>query len=144
MADKKQSSTILNLLLIIFGALFLLEGVVGVLASFGILMPAWLLSSLAATVEAQALLGGAAFMTTALGIWALICGIAMFFEEEWAMGQALVILSLIAINSIVATVGAFTHPPIVWSSIPFWINIVAAILSVIGFIYLLITSKRYH
>jgi len=144
MADKKQSSTILNILLILFGALFLIQGVVGVLASYGIMMPPWLLTGLAATAEAQALLGGAAYMTTALGIWALIAGIALFFEEEWALGQSLVILSLIAINSIVATVAEFMSAPIAWGTAILWINLIAAILSVVGFVYLLITSKRYH
>ncbi len=144
---KKQSSTILNLLLIIFGAIFVFIGVISILTgTFGITLPAWLLSTYAALGDPAvlALLGSAGWMTIALGVWAVIAGIAMFAEEEWAMGQALVILSLMAINSIPAVVAEFMSGMVNWGSVFLWVYLVVALVSVAGFVYLLITSKRYH
>ncbi len=145
MPEKKQSSTLLNLLLIIFGVVFAFIGVIDILTgTFGIVLPPWLMSVYAAIgdPEVLALLGNAGWMTTALGIWAIISGIAMFMEEEWAMGQALVIFSLMAINSIPTVIGYFMAAA--WGNLFLWVYLVVALVSVFGFIYLLITSKRYN
>ena len=147
MGDKKQSSTILNFLIIIFGTFFAFVGILDILTgTFGIALPTWLASVFASSSDPTilALLGNAGWTTTALGIWAIIAGIALFMEEEWAMGQALVILSLMAINSIPTVIGLFMASPIVWGSIYLWVYLVVALVSVAGFFYLLFTSKRYH
>lgn len=140
---KKQSSTMLNLLLIIFGAIFLIQGVVSLLVSyFGITMPLWVLGTLGATTEAQALLGATGWSNIALGIWALIAGIAMFAEEEWALGQALVVLSLMAINAIPLAVSSIVASA--WGVAYTYVYIFVGIVGVFGFIYLIATSRRYH
>jgi hypothetical protein len=143
MSDKRQSSTILNLLLIIFGAIFLLQGVVTLLVSYtSIAMPAWIVGTLGATAEAQALLGATGWSNIALGIWALICGIAMFAEEEWAMGQALVVLSLMAINALPLAVASIVAGD--WGSVYTYIYILVGLVGIVGFVYLIITHRRYH
>ena len=147
MPEKKQSSTLLNLLLIIFGVIFAFVGVINILTgTFGMTLPPFLMDAYALLGDPAvlALLGNAGWMTTALGLWAIIAGIAMFMEEEWAMGQALVIFSLMAINSIPTVIGYFMASPIVWGNVFLWVYLVVALVSVFGFIYLLITSKRYH
>lgn len=139
----KQSSTLLNLLLIIFGAIFLIQGVISILQAYtALVMPTWLLGALGATEDAQALLGATGWSNIALGVWALICGIAMFFEEEWAMGQALVVLSLMAINAIPLAVTSIIL--MAWTAVYTYIYILVGIVGVFGFVYLLLTSKRYH
>ncbi|TFG17093.1 MAG: hypothetical protein EU530_11115 [Promethearchaeota archaeon] len=144
MPEKKQSSTILNLLLIIFGAIFLIQGVVNALGLYlaGFTLPTWLAGALGATTEAQGLLGASEWSAIALGVWALICGIAMFFEEEWAMGMALVVLSLMAINAIPKAIDYIMNG--YWGVVYTYVYILVGIVGVVGFIYLLITSKRYH
>lgn len=147
MSEKKQSSTILNLLIIIFGIFFAFVGVIDIITgTFGVALPTWLASVYAGAADPAilALLGNAGWTTTALGVWAIIAGIFLFMEEEWAMGQALVILSLMAINSIPTVISLFMTTPIVWGSMYLWIYLVVAIVSVVGFVYLLFTSKRYH
>ena len=146
MPEKKQSSTILNLLIIIFGLFFAFLGVIGLLTSFGIDLPDFLDTAFAA-INDPAILSviGAAFWTTAgIGIWAIIAGIFLFMEEEWAMGQSLVILSLMAVNSIPMVVVEFSASTINWGSMYLWIYLVVGVVSVVGFVYLLITSRRYH
>jgi hypothetical protein len=143
----KQSSTILNLLIIIFGLFFAFVGILDILTgSFGLTLPGWLASTYASINDPAvlALLGNAGWTTTALGVWAVIAGVALFAEEEWALGQTLVILSLMAINSIPTVISLFMTSPIVWGSVYLWVYLVIAIVSVVGFIYLLVTSKRYH
>ncbi len=139
---KKQSSTILNLLLIIFGVIFIAQGVVNTLVSYTtVTVPPWLLSTLGSTTEAQALLGAVGWANIALGAWALISGLALFAEEEWAMGQALVIFSLIAVNSIPMAITNILAGD--WGVVYTYIYILGGLVGVLGFFYLLITSRRY-
>ena len=145
MPEKKESSTILNLLVIIFGVVFAFLGLIQLLSGFGLTLPGWLVSVYATlgTSEVLALLAAGAWTTAGIGIWAIIAGIFLFKEEEWAMGQTLVILSLMALNSIPFVVAEFMSGAVNWASVFLWVYIVVGLVSIVGFVYLLITSKRY-
>ena len=146
MADKKQSSTILNLLVIIIGVVFAFLGIVTILTGYGVGLPTWLVSVYATLGDPAvlALLAAGAWTTAGIGIWAVVAGIFLFKEEEWAMGQTLVVLSLMALNSIPWVISEFLSGVVNWASVFLWVYLVIAIVSVAGFIYLLITSRRYH
>jgi hypothetical protein len=141
---KKDSNELLNILLILIGIVFLFMAVMQFLAWAGIIVPAWI-SDLASEAEATLTFFGAQGLISAvLGFWAIISGIGMFGEEEWAMGQALVVLSIMAVTSISPIIGWITTPASFdvgyW---PNYVTIVAFILGIVGFFWLLFTRKRY-
>jgi len=130
----KGSSGLFNILLFAVGIVFIFKGVLEFLPIIGILPPPigielgfsqWLLS-------------------VVVGLWCVISGIGMFKEAEWAMGQALVLLSImvvITINQILSWIinlGTFEYT--YW---PNYIILVAFSLGAFGIIWLLATHKRY-
>ena len=135
---QKQSSAILNIIVIILGAYFLFLAIIQTLSYVGISI------ALPSEVAAFAgLLGGGSMLVSyVLGFWAFIAGFGLFREEEWAMGIGLAILSLMAVVSLSYLLPLLTVPSwyAVWTS---WIYVIALVISVIGFLYLLITSRRY-
>lgn len=135
---QKQSSAILNIIVIILGAYFLFLAIIQTLSYLGISI------ALPSEVAAFAgLLGGGSMLVSyVLGFWAFIAGFGLFREEEWAMGIGLAILSLMAVVSLSYLLPLLTVPSwyAVWTS---WIYVIALVISVIGFLYLLITSRRY-
>ncbi len=138
--ELPDSNEILNILLMVLGALFIAQGVVSILGSFNIIIPGWFSDVIASdsTAAAMALLGASGYTTTAMGLFAFIGGLFMMKEEEWAMGMSLPILALIAINgvtTILATGFALNIASI--------INIVGAIIGIYGFVSLILTAKRY-
>lgn len=94
------------------------------------------------TSDAQGSVGAIGWLNIGLGIWAIISGIAMFAEKEWAMGQALVILSLIGLNSIPAAINNILAGA--WNYMFTYIYLFGGLIGVVGFIYLLITSRKYN
>jgi len=139
---EKDSNELLNFLMIIIGLLFIFKAVMELLAWAGIYAPGWL--SGVGVTEALSIFGGQGIVSLLLGFWCLISGIGMFKEEEYAMGMGLVVLSIMAAVGITAIVGWISAPgsfdPTYW---PNYVTIVAAIVGVIGFIWLLMTYKRY-
>ncbi len=137
----KSSSSVLNLLLIILGLLFIFMAVLSFLLATGIIVPDFL-SELGS--EELSIFGSQGFISIALGFWSIVAGIGMFREEEWAMGQALVILSIMVISGISPI---FTWITNYWLfDIEYWpnyITIIAFVGGIIGFIWLLVTRKRY-
>ncbi|MFX1498094.1 MAG: hypothetical protein ACFFBH_11250 [Promethearchaeota archaeon] len=135
---RKQSSALLNIIVIILGAYFLFLAIIQTLDYVGIHI------ALPVAVEEFAgLLGsGSMLVSYVLGFWAFIAGFGLFREEEWAMGIGLAILSLMAVVSLSYLLPWFGVATwyTVWTT---WIYIVALAISVIGFFYLLITSRRY-
>ena len=135
---QKQSSAILNIIVIILGAYFLFLAIIQTLSYVGISI------ALPSEVAAFAgLLGGGSMLVSyVLGFWAFIAGFGLFREEEWAMGIGLAILSLMAVVSLSYLLPLLTVPSwyTAWTS---WIYVIALAISVIGFFYLLITSRRY-
>ena len=92
----KTSNTLLNFLLIIMGLLFMFKAVLDFLSLAGLdaFIPVFLQgiytelgSSATITV-----FGSQGLISIVLGFWSMVAGIGMFKQEEWAMGQALVIL----------------------------------------------------
>jgi hypothetical protein len=138
--EKKDSNELLNFLMIIIGILFILKAVTELLAWAGILLPTWL----AAGDPALSIFGGQGVISILLGFWCLVSGIGMFREEEYAMGMGLVVLSIMAAVGITAIVGWISAPasfdPEYW---PNYITIVATIVGLLGFLWLLFTYKRY-
>ncbi len=68
----------------------------------------------------------------------------MFREEEYAMGMGLVVLSIMAAVGIMAIVGWITAPGTFDAT--YFVNyivIAAAVIGVLGFIWLIFTYKRY-
>jgi len=143
-AKKKDSNELLNILMIVLGLLFLFKGVMDILAWVGIIVPSWL-SEFATDpnlAAALTLFGGQGIISLLLGFWCLVSGIGMFREEEYALGMGLVVLSIMAAVGITAMIG--------WASTPFdfeywpnYVTIVATVVGVLGFIWLLFTYKRY-
>ena len=137
----KTSSSVLNLLLIILGLLFIFMAVLNFLLLADIYVPEFLedISS-----EELSIFGSQGFISIALGFWSIVAGIGMFREAEWAMGQALVILSIMVISGISPIFTWITSP---WLfDIQYWpnyITLIAFVGGIIGFIWLLVTRKRY-
>ncbi|MHA1351062.1 MAG: hypothetical protein ACTSPZ_09550 [Promethearchaeota archaeon] len=139
---KKDSNELLNIVMIILGLLFLFKGIMDFLAWGGIIVPSWL-SDFATDPD----LAAALTMFGSQGLisfWCLVAGIGMFREEEYALGIGLVVLSLMAITGVTSVIGWFTNPASF--DLAYWPNyvvLVAFIIGVLGFVWLLFTYKRY-
>ncbi len=134
---KKDSNELLNFLMIIIGLLFIFKAVTEFLAWAGIVVPDW-----ADTSAVQSVFGGQGAISILLGFWCLIAGIGLFREEEYALGMGLVVLSIMAVSGIMTMIswvgGSF--------DVAYWPNyiiIIATIVGVLGFFWLLFTYKRY-
>jgi hypothetical protein len=141
---KKDSNELLNILLIIIGILFLFLAVTQFLTWAGIVVPAWITTITTETGPALTFFGTQGLISAILGFWAIVSGIGMFGEEEWAMGQALVVLSIMAMVSVSPIVSWITNPASF--DVGYWPNYItmgAFLLGVIGFFWLLFTRKRY-
>jgi hypothetical protein len=138
----KSSSFILNLILIVLGLLFVFMAVLNFLIVAGLVELPEFLEGL--NPEQASFFGSLGFISIALGFWSIVAGIGMFKEEEWAMGQALVVLSIMVISNISPIINWITNPSVF--DIDFWMNyitIIAFVVGIIGFIWLLVTRKRY-
>ncbi len=137
--SKKDSNELLNILMIIIGALFVLMGIMNLLAWAGISVGFDLNN--AAIQEALTVLGPSGIVSIVLGFWCLVSGIGMFREEEYAMGMGLVVLSVMAVQTLSVMLS--------WGGIEWWTNwinyilIIAFIIGVLGFFWLIFTYKRY-
>ncbi len=137
--NKKDSNELLNFLMIIIGLLFILKAVTELLSWAGFLVP-WL----TITPEALSIFGSQGIISILLGFWCLVAGIGLFREEEYALGMGLVVLSIIAAAGITAVIGWVSTPASFDAAYwPNYITIVATIVGVLGFLWLLFTYKRY-
>ncbi|GAG91705.1 unnamed protein product [marine sediment metagenome] len=136
----KDSNELLNILMIIIGGLFILMGILNVLAWAGISVGFDL--SNPAIQAALTILGPSGLLSIVLGVWCLVSGIGMFREEEYAMGMGLVVLSSMAVQTLSIMLS--------WISIEWWTNwinyiiLIAFIIGVAGFFWLIFTYKRYN
>ena len=141
---KKDSNELLNILLIIIGILFLLLAISQFLAWAGIAVPAWITDLAAEAGPALTFFGAQGLISAVLGFWAIVGGIGMFREEEYALGISLVVLSIMAMTSIAPIIGWIVTPASF--DVAYWGNYVtigAFIIGVLGFFWLLFTYKRY-
>ncbi|MFW9876938.1 MAG: hypothetical protein ACFFG0_27915, partial [Candidatus Thorarchaeota archaeon] len=94
-----------------------------------------------AIVAALTILGPSGIVSIVLGFWCLVSGIGMFREEEYAMGMGLVVLSVMAVQTLSVMLS--------WGGIEWWTNwinyiiIAAFIIGAVGFFWLVFTYKRY-
>jgi len=143
---KKDSNELLNILMIVLGLLFLLKGIMDFLAWGGIIIPSWLSDFESNPDLAAALMffGSQGLVSIVLGFWCLVAGIGMFKEEEYALGIGLVVLSIMAVQGVSAVIRWVTNPASF--DLTYWPNyvvIIAFIIGVIGFLWLVFTYKRY-
>lgn len=133
---QKDSNELLNWLLIIIGLLYVVQAIMQLLAWFGlpIAIPSWLTDAAAIN-----LFGSQGLLTIVLGLFAIVAGIGMFKEEEYAMGMAFVVLAIMAVQGIASLLGGSFNATY-W---PSWVMLASTIIGVFGFIWLLFTYKRY-
>jgi hypothetical protein len=148
MSEKeKDSNELLNILMIIIGLLFIFKAILDALAFFNILVPEWMntiASEAEAAASSAALFGTQGIVSGALGFWCLVAGIGLFREEEYALGMGLVVLSIMALMSGSIIFGWIGNPASFDATYwPNYITIVAFIVGVLGFFWLLFTRKRY-
>lgn len=139
----KSSSTILNILIIAVGVIFLFRAIIDFLTLAGLILPE-MLADWNLAVGGVAALGGQGLVSLVLAIWCIVSGLGLFKEAEWAMGQALVVLSIMIATGVAPLIGLILDPAsFSWEDISGIINLVAFIVGVVGFIWLLITRRRY-
>lgn len=139
----KQSSAILNILIIAVGAIFLFRAIILIIASFGVVFPDFI-NDILTSITDFAALGSLGVVSLVLAFWCIVCGLGMFKEAEWAMGQALVVLSVTVATTIDSVITLITNPASFdFADISTWINLIAFVVGVVGFIWLLITRRRY-
>ena len=139
----KSSSSILNILIIAVGGIFLFRAIIDFLTLAGLILPA-ILDEWVGAVGGVAALGGQGLVSLVLAIWCIVSGLGMFKEAEWAMGQALVVLSIMVATGVAPLIGLIIAPAsFSWGVISGIINLVAFIVGVVGFIWLLVTRRRY-
>ncbi|MHA2393200.1 MAG: hypothetical protein ACXAEX_14765 [Promethearchaeota archaeon] len=130
----KGSSGLLNILLFALGLVFIFKGTIDFLELIGIIVP---------TIPEFGI-SGQWLLSMVLGIWCVISGIGMFKEAEWAMGQALVLLSLMVVITIEQIIIWIFNPETLdWTYWPNYIILIAFSLGAFGIIWLLATRKRY-
>ncbi|MFX0049171.1 MAG: hypothetical protein ACFE8G_13580 [Candidatus Hermodarchaeota archaeon] len=136
---KKDSNELLNILMIIIGGLFILMGIINILAWAGISVGFDL--SNPAIQAALTILGPSGLVSVILGFWCLVSGIGMFREQEYAMGMGLVVLSVMAVQTLSVMLS--------WMGTEWWTNwinyiiLIAFIIGAVGFFWLIFTYKRY-
>ncbi len=139
----KSSSTILNILIIAVGAIFLFRAIIDFLTLAGLILPG-VLADWVNAVGGVAALGSQGLVSLVLAIWCIVSGFGMFKEAEWAMGQALVVLSIMVATGVGPIIGVIVDPASFdLEDISGIINLVAFIVGVVGFIWLVITRRRY-
>jgi hypothetical protein len=147
---KKESSAVLNIIMILVGLLFFGKGLLDLATWIKLSpMPDWLstLHNALGSKDAGAALsffGTQGIVSTMLGLWSFISGILLFREQESGWGMAVVVLSTIAANGISAIIGSVSATSsfdlLYW---PNWVVILTAAAGILGFFFLLITKKRY-
>lgn len=137
-----DSNELLNLFLVILGGLYVYQAIISFLGLF-IPLPPFLTGFLAwpgigDTLAVLASLGGT--YQIIIGAGALISGIGLNAEQEWAWGMGLLVLIFIAVTSITNMIASLAS----WLSVGFFIQIICIIASVLGLFWLLGTKERYY
>jgi hypothetical protein len=144
----KGSSGFFNILLIVLGLIFIFKAVLDILSGFGIPLPD-ILDTLGGAMGAEelSLFSSTSFFSILLSLWCIVAGVGLFKEAEWAMGIALVVLSLMVTITVTTVfiwfINLFDPAVVDFKNIGTYIIIIAFCIGLFGFIYLLITRKRY-
>ena len=135
----KGSSELFNILLFTLGLVFIFKGILEALPIISdgkILAPEGWDPALGVT--------GQWLLSVVMGVWCVISGVGMFKEAEWAMGQALVLLSLMVVVTIGQILSWIMNPEALdWTFWPNYIILIAFSLGAFGVIWLVATRKRY-
>jgi hypothetical protein len=129
-----DSNELLNIFLMVLGGFTILYGL---FQQFPDLFP-WL-TGLASNPDFQTFVGVLGGMHIILGGFALIAGIGMFREQEWAWGMSLMVLTFIIANTIMTIIST----PFDWANIGFWLQLLSLGFAIIGIPWLLATKARY-
>ncbi|HUX99435.1 MAG TPA: hypothetical protein VMV49_07780 [Candidatus Deferrimicrobium sp.] len=133
-----DSNELLNIFLMILGGLCILFGLMiyfpEIFSGLAIIFPAEVMAFMGILGTSQLILGG----------FALLAGIGMFKEQEWAWGMALMVLIFIIANTISAVINYIITPPFQWDNIIMWIQIASCVIAAIGVPWLLATKARYR
>ena len=139
----KSSSSILNILIIAVGIIFLFRAIIDFLTLGGLILPE-ILEDWGGAVGGVAALGGQGLVSLVLAFWCIVAGSGMFKEAEWAMGQALVVLSIMVATGVAPFINLIIDfASFDLTDISGIINLVAFIVGVVGFIWLVVTRRRY-
>ncbi len=82
-----------------------------------------------------------------IGLFSVIAGYGLIIDQEWGWGIAMFILVYVAAQSIVyiaeTALNLAMNPSLLLASAVFWVAVVAAIISIIGLVYLGLTKYKY-
>jgi hypothetical protein len=136
---EKQSSWLVNIFMLITGAISIMLGVTNYVF-MALPTPSWWPFTGPATGVFSMLLGG-----LPIGVWMLIGAIGLWKEKAWALGTALVCFTIILANGLIGVIQLLIIDPIgFWLIWACWVALIMVAFSAIGFIYLVVTNKRYH
>ncbi|MHA1680598.1 MAG: hypothetical protein ACTSUE_06285 [Promethearchaeota archaeon] len=150
--EVKDSNELLNLFLIIIGAIFIFQGIVNYVSAYFPAAFDWLPQIIKDTLNGTGdasdtfrnLMGQNALQQTVMGTFCFIAGVGMFKEQEWAWGMSIILLSLIIITTAGSLIGKF----MAWDASyltywPFWIEVISVAFATLGILWLLGTKERY-
>jgi hypothetical protein len=131
-----DSNELLNIFLMILGGLAILIAFMGYFPTIfaGITLPPDVIAWISVLGPSSIIMGG----------FALLAGIGMFKEQEWAWGMALVVLIFIIANTIGFVINLVMLGAFDWTSIIFWLQLVSVVFAVLGIPWLLATKARYR
>ncbi|MFX1293739.1 MAG: hypothetical protein ACFFD2_02600 [Promethearchaeota archaeon] len=137
-ASLPDSNELLNIFLIIIGGITVIYG----LSYYFPSLFTWL-QDITTNPDFQTyfILLGSIYVI--FGFSAIIAGIGMFQEQEWAWGMALLILAFIMINAIITLITTLAGGSFSLYNISFWIQIVSVPFAAFGIPWLLATKERY-
>ncbi|NVM28791.1 MAG: hypothetical protein HWN65_08105 [Candidatus Helarchaeota archaeon] len=140
-----DSNELLNIFLIVLGCLTIVYGInylfPGLIPGFADIVLALGPEALSFISTLGTVMGWTLLI---LGIFALLAGIGMFQEQEWAWGMALMVLTFIIANTLATVIGYFGGGVQWWTSWGAWLQIVSLVFAVIGIPWLLATKARYR
>jgi hypothetical protein len=133
MSKPKQSSWLLNLIMLIIGIISIL------LAFFNYFpAPAWWPLTGAGTAAFSAMI------SLPIGVWMLIAALGLWKEQEWAYGASLVCFTVILAQGLIGVITGVMGDPAFFTLWPNWVALILVVVAAVGFIYLLLTMNRYH
>ncbi|MHA1143522.1 MAG: hypothetical protein ACTSRW_02225 [Candidatus Helarchaeota archaeon] len=146
--SEKGGSWFFGIIMILAGALLVVLGIAGpIVGPILAIIPGF---QTVATKIINTFSSGAAGMITKGGM-AVVSGIGLIKDEEWALGMAILLLVLVVVDSISYTISwAITAALAMMALNPFGaidplgiLNVILFIVGVVGIVYLILTRERY-
>jgi hypothetical protein len=134
-----DSNELLNIFLMILGGLTVLYGL---FYYFPDLFP-WL-QGITTNPDFQTFIGVLGTSNIILGVFALLAGIGLFQEQEWAWGMGLMVLTFIVANTIQTIISTIAGGSFSVANLGFWLQIISLAFAVLGIPWLLATKARYY